>query len=75
MNMSASIVSQEKNNLIVPTSSEKTQALCQAAREELLFPAYATLPVGIVVSDKYFSLYIHIHIHMYTHTYIYSHRN
>lgn len=73
MNMSASIVSQEKNNLIVPTSSEKIQALCQAAREELLFPAYATLPVGIVVSEKYLSLYIHIH--MYIHIYIYSHRN
>lgn len=46
VSMSARIVSQEKGCLMVHTRNEKTQA----ARKELLFPAYAALSTTIVVS-------------------------
>lgn len=65
MSMSAGIVSQEKSGSIVHTCNEKTQALFQAARKELLFPAYATLSTVIVVSEKGLNIFL---------VYIYSHR-
>lgn len=62
MSMSASIVSQEKNNLIVLTFHEETQVLFQAAREELLmFPPYATLPI-VTASEKVFFFFSKIYI-------------
>lgn len=52
MSMSTSIVSQE-NSSIAHTCNEKTQVLFQAARKELLLPAYAALSTAIVVGKKF----------------------
>jgi len=60
--MSASIVNKEESSLIVHTHNEKTHALFQVARKELLFPAYATLSTAVVSDLKIFLVYIYTSI-------------